>query len=94
MAKKFDPIESFAEMRHEFGEHGGVTTTFSYDANGALVKKEDPLVGTTYYVGPHYELLVPAVTLPPAPPAPSSAISTAGPPDGLTINRVPSSETA
>ena len=46
---------------------GGVTTTFTYDANGALVKKEDPLVGTTYYVGPHYEVLVPAVILPPAP---------------------------
>jgi len=33
--KKFDPIESFAEMRHEFGEHGGVnmsietSTTFT-----------------------------------------------------------------
>ena len=24
-------------------------------------------MGTTYYVGPHYEVLVPAVTLPPAP---------------------------
>jgi YD repeat-containing protein len=46
---------------------GGVTTTFTYDANDALVKKEDPLVGTTYYVGPHYEVLVPAVILPPAP---------------------------
>ena len=46
---------------------GGVTTTFTYDANGALIKKEDPTVGTTYYVGPHYEVLVPAVTLPPAP---------------------------
>jgi hypothetical protein len=42
-------------------------TTFTYDANGALVKKEDPLVGTTYYVGPHYEVLAPAVILPPAP---------------------------
>ena len=33
--KKFDPIESFANMRHEFGEHGGVnmsieaSTTFT-----------------------------------------------------------------
>ena len=33
--KKFDPIESFADMRHEFGEHGGVnmsietSTTFT-----------------------------------------------------------------
>jgi hypothetical protein len=42
-------------------------TTFTYDANGALVKKEDPLVGTTYYVGPHYEVLAPAVILPSAP---------------------------
>ena len=33
---------------------GGVTTTFSYDANGALVKKEDPTVGA------HYEVLDPA----------------------------------
>ncbi|HXV76638.1 MAG TPA: aminotransferase class I/II-fold pyridoxal phosphate-dependent enzyme, partial [Candidatus Polarisedimenticolaceae bacterium] len=35
MTKKFDPIESFACMRHEFGEHGGVnmsietSTTFT-----------------------------------------------------------------
>ena len=33
--EKFDPIESFAAMRHEFGEHGGVnmsietSTTFT-----------------------------------------------------------------
>ena len=33
--KDFDPIESFADMRHEFGEHGGVnmsietSTTFT-----------------------------------------------------------------
>jgi RHS repeat-associated protein len=45
------------ENRLVWASTGGVTTTFSYDANGALVKKEDPLVGTTYYVGPHYEVL-------------------------------------
>jgi len=55
------------ENRLVWASTGGVTTTFTYDANGALVNKEDPLVGTTYYVGPHYEVLVPAVILPPAP---------------------------
>jgi hypothetical protein len=24
MNKKFDPVEAMADMRHEFGEHGGV----------------------------------------------------------------------
>jgi len=46
---------------------GGVTTTFTYDASGALVKKEDPTVATTYYVGAHNEVLVSAVFPPPAP---------------------------
>jgi len=44
-----------------------MTTTFTYDANGALVKKEEPMVGITYYVGTHYEVLVYAIFPPPAP---------------------------
>lgn len=30
--KKFDPIESFADMRHEFGEHGGVNMSIETSA--------------------------------------------------------------
>ena len=42
MADEFDPIESFAEMRHEFGEHGGVnmsieaSTTFTVMDAGTM----------------------------------------------------------
>ena len=39
----------------------GMTTTFTYEANRALVKKEEPMVGITYYVGAHYEVLVYAI---------------------------------
>ncbi|MEJ5312652.1 MAG: hypothetical protein WHX52_23045, partial [Anaerolineae bacterium] len=35
----------------------GATTTFTYDGDGALVKKTVGIT-TTYYVGPHYEKLV------------------------------------
>jgi YD repeat-containing protein len=54
-----------AENRLASVTTGGETTTFTYDASGVLVKKDDPSVGTTYYpsamlragVGTHYEVL-------------------------------------
>jgi RHS repeat-associated protein len=50
-------------------------------ADGNLVKKEDPAVGVTYYVGAHYEVLVPAV-MPPVPPTDLEACRASGsPPD-------------
>jgi hypothetical protein len=48
---------------------GTVTTTFTYDGDGNLVKKVAP-AGTTLYVGPHYEVQ----PLPASPPQPPSSL--------------------
>lgn len=62
--KKFDPIESLANMRHEFGEHGGVnmsiesSTTFTVLKAGTMPEifhgKVGPEVGGCYLYGRHY----------------------------------------
>jgi len=73
------------ENRLAWVSTGGVTTTFMYDANGALVKKEDPTAGTTSYVGPHYEVLAPAVILPPAPTNLEACRESGSPPNVCTL---------
>jgi methionine-gamma-lyase len=62
--KKFDPIESFADLRHEFGEHGGVnmsvetSTTFTVIDPGTMPEifqgHLGPDVGGCYLYGRHF----------------------------------------
>ena len=62
--KKFDPIQSFADMRHEFGEHGGVnmsveaSTTFTVIDPGTMPEifqgHLGPDVGGCYLYGRHF----------------------------------------
>ena len=61
---KFNPVESLARMRHEFGEHGGVnmsieaSTTFTVLEAALLPKlfqgKVGPEAGGYYLYGRHY----------------------------------------
>ena len=51
---------------------GTLTTTFTYDGDGALVKKVTA-EGTTLYVGAHYEVQ-PRPVSPPPPPQPPSPL--------------------
>ena len=37
---KFDPIESFASMRHEFGEHGGVNMSIETSTTFTVLRGE------------------------------------------------------
>jgi len=62
--KKFDPIKSFADLRHEFGEHGGVnmsveaSTTFTVIDPGTMPEifqgHLGPDVGGCYLYGRHF----------------------------------------
>ena len=61
--KKFDPIESFARMRHEFGEHGGVnmsiesSTTFTVmtaDTMPEMFQGRHGPEGGCYLYGRHF----------------------------------------
>jgi methionine-gamma-lyase len=61
---KFDPIESFANMRHEFGEHGGVnmsvetSTTFTVLEPDVMPEifqgRRGPDIGGCYLYGRHF----------------------------------------
>ena len=41
MTQKFDPLESLAAMRHEFGEHGGVNMSIEASTTFTVMRAED-----------------------------------------------------
>ena len=62
--KKFDPIRSFANLRHEFGEHGGVNMSVEASTTFTVIDPETmpeifqghlgPDVGGCYLYGRHF----------------------------------------
>ena len=62
--KKFDPIRSFADLRHEFGEHGGVNMSVEASTTFTVIDAETmpeifqghlgPDVGGCYLYGRHF----------------------------------------
>jgi methionine-gamma-lyase len=72
MSKRFDPIESLADMRHEFGEHGGVnmsiatSTTFTVLEPGTMPEifagLRGPDTGGCYLYGRHFNPTVYALS--------------------------------
>ncbi len=64
MQKRFDPLESLAEMRHEFGEHGGVNLSIETSTTFTVLEAETmpeifhgrfgPESGGCYLYGRHF----------------------------------------
>jgi methionine-gamma-lyase len=62
--KQFEPVESLAQMRHEFGEHGGVNMSIEASTTFSVLKAETlpaifqgqfgPEQGGCYLYGRHY----------------------------------------
>jgi methionine-gamma-lyase len=62
--KKFNPVESFADMRHEFGEHGGVNMSIEASTTFTVLEAENlpklfqgflgPDKGGCYLYGRHF----------------------------------------